>query len=215
MLISSEQVRAARALLKWSQADLAAYSGVSVPAIANIEVDKQQANTTTQEKLAKAFIKAGIDLIDGGVRRTKSLVRILQGEDANARFIDELYETMKDSGGEVLISGLIEPDPTKDKKTYDLVKAHIAKLQDAGINERILIREGDKNIIAPADWYRAMPKEYFAPFTYQMYGNRLGIIDWGPPQEVIVIESERVLASFRHLFNFAWQHAKPIKGEKS
>jgi transcriptional regulator with XRE-family HTH domain len=36
-IISVEQVKAARALLRWTQAELAARSGVSVPTIARIE----------------------------------------------------------------------------------------------------------------------------------------------------------------------------------
>lgn len=206
MLITPQQIRAARALLKWGQEDLSLRSGVSVPAIANIENEKQQANAGTQQKLFAAFATAGIDFIDGGVRQIKNLVQVLQGDDANARLLDDIYETLKDKGGAVLISGLRELT-NKRTKEYQNLLAHLERLQKANITERILLEEGDMNFVAPEEWYRWVPKEYFSPHTFQLYGNKLALINWGPPQEVIVIHSPFFADSFRKFFNFAWDNA--------
>lgn len=80
-MITSEQLRAARALLRWEQKDLAEASGVSLPSIKRIET--QAGELTSQQKtieaLKNAIESAGvIFLADGeipsggaGVRRSK------------------------------------------------------------------------------------------------------------------------------------------------
>jgi transcriptional regulator with XRE-family HTH domain len=65
------QLKAARALLDWSQTDLARESGVSLPTIGRIEmVDGELGGRPeTAEKLIKALERAGIEFIgDVGVK---------------------------------------------------------------------------------------------------------------------------------------------------
>jgi len=71
-LITTRQVKAARALLGWSQADLAQHSGVSEPTVARLEsVDgKLGGREDTAKKIKTAIEIAGIEFIDenGGGR---------------------------------------------------------------------------------------------------------------------------------------------------
>ena len=62
----AERGRAARALLGWSQGDLAEHSSISEPTIARLEsVDGQIAGRlSTAEKIRGALEKAGIEFID-------------------------------------------------------------------------------------------------------------------------------------------------------
>jgi transcriptional regulator with XRE-family HTH domain len=64
--ISSELVRAARALLRWEQRDLAKASGVSLPTIKRLESKRGQmaAHASTMLALVKAIEGAGIEFID-------------------------------------------------------------------------------------------------------------------------------------------------------
>ena len=68
--ITTRQVKAARALLGWSQADLAFHSGVSEPTIARLEAEDGVlgGRKDTATKIFSALMKAGIDFIpeDGG-----------------------------------------------------------------------------------------------------------------------------------------------------
>jgi transcriptional regulator with XRE-family HTH domain len=63
--LTSEQVRAARALLRWEQRDLAEASGVSLPSVKRLET--QPGALAAQERtileLRKALEKAGIEFI--------------------------------------------------------------------------------------------------------------------------------------------------------
>ena len=65
-MITIRQVKAARALLGWSQADLAQRSGVSEPTIAvsNSAQGELGGREGTGEKIRRAIEAAGIEFID-------------------------------------------------------------------------------------------------------------------------------------------------------
>ena len=64
-MITSDQIRAARALLKWSGKDLASKSGVGFSTIMKMEseVGVSNSNFKTFEAIKKAFDEAGIEFI--------------------------------------------------------------------------------------------------------------------------------------------------------
>lgn len=68
MSLTSEQIRAARALLRWEQRELAARSGISLPSIKRIETRAGTIETfeRTEMALRAAFEMAGIEFIDAG-----------------------------------------------------------------------------------------------------------------------------------------------------
>jgi predicted transcriptional regulator len=71
--ISTRQIKAARALLAWSQDELAKSCGVSAPTIRRLEaVDGELGGRAgTRKKICAAFSQAGIQFLDGdaiGVR---------------------------------------------------------------------------------------------------------------------------------------------------
>jgi predicted transcriptional regulator len=77
-LVTTRQIKAARALLSWSQADLADHSAISEPTIARLEaVDGELGGREeTTQKLCAAIETAGVEFIDGngggpGVRLRK------------------------------------------------------------------------------------------------------------------------------------------------
>jgi len=82
-MISIRQLKAARALLAWSQSDLARESGVSEPTIARLESADGPigGRPDTAEKLVAALVKGGIEFISengggAGVRLTKRSKRL-------------------------------------------------------------------------------------------------------------------------------------------
>ncbi len=69
-MITGSQIRAARALLGWSQQDLADKSLLSETAILKLETQRADTRTSTVIKVRKALEDAGIDFItraDGAV----------------------------------------------------------------------------------------------------------------------------------------------------
>jgi transcriptional regulator with XRE-family HTH domain len=63
--VTSEQVRAARALLRWEQKDLAAASRISLPTIKRLETIRGDlpAQARTIEAIRLAFEKAGVEFL--------------------------------------------------------------------------------------------------------------------------------------------------------
>ena len=75
-MLSSEQVRAARMLLRWEQRDLASASKLSLPTIKRLEGKPGpiHANPVTIEAIQRAFLVAGVEFTNGdhpGVRLKK------------------------------------------------------------------------------------------------------------------------------------------------
>jgi transcriptional regulator with XRE-family HTH domain len=65
-LVTSEQIRAARMLLRWEQKDLAEASGVSLPAVKRLEATRGplRAHAQTAERLRQAFAAQGVEFIE-------------------------------------------------------------------------------------------------------------------------------------------------------
>jgi len=83
--VSTRQIKAARALLGWSQADLAQESGVSEPTIARLEaIDGDLGGReNTVQKIRNAIEAAGIQFFEEngggeGVRLRKPRKRVLR-----------------------------------------------------------------------------------------------------------------------------------------
>lgn len=216
--ITPEQCRGARAMLGWSQPELAERSRLSVPPIVTFESDEGgNPAKRTMERIVRAFMLAGIGFTpSGGIEPQNSVITVLEGDNANAKLLEDIYQTLKDKGGEVLIAGLAEPDDG-NTPLRDFIAAHIERLQAAGISERILIETGDTNIIAPAHWYRWATARNFSDTPFQLYGDKLAMIDWGPPQQITILNHRRYATTFRNLFNQAWDKAPliEVKGRPS
>lgn len=78
-MVTTRQIKAARALLGWSQSTLAQRSGVSEPTVARLESADGElgGREGTGEKIRTAIERAGVDFIDdngggAGVRLRKS-----------------------------------------------------------------------------------------------------------------------------------------------
>ena len=47
------------------------------------------------------------------------------------------------------------------------------------ISERLIIRQGDTNLLAPEEFYKSIPEEYFSPHPFYIYGDKIDHkIDW-------------------------------------
>jgi len=65
-MISARQIRAARALLGWSQQDLADRAIVSLNAVTRIEQGSSDPRVSTMAAIEKALAKAGIEFLPRG-----------------------------------------------------------------------------------------------------------------------------------------------------
>jgi transcriptional regulator with XRE-family HTH domain len=61
--MNSQQCRAARALLKWSQTQLADSAGVALSTVADFEIDKREPRSDNLTAMCKAREGAGVEFI--------------------------------------------------------------------------------------------------------------------------------------------------------
>ena len=63
-LVYAAQVRASRALLGWSQGDLAERAGISKQSVNRVEGGNMDARMSTVSAMAEAFRSAGVEMIE-------------------------------------------------------------------------------------------------------------------------------------------------------
>jgi transcriptional regulator with XRE-family HTH domain len=61
--MNSHQCRAGRALLKWSQTQLAETAGVSLSTVNDFEIDKREPRSDNLAAIRRAFEEAGVEFI--------------------------------------------------------------------------------------------------------------------------------------------------------
>lgn len=210
MIMDVKQLRAALGLLNWENADLAKKAEVQANTISFITNEKRQARQATMEKIQKIFEEEGIEFLpDSGVRLKSRVVTTHEGPDANKQLIEDLYNTLQATGGEILIAHLDEGNSIRDLDLSWLAE-QIKKRKEAGITHRMLVQPDDPNLIPPLDNYRSVPKEFFSPYPLFVYGPKLALLSWEPSPRVVVIDDARFADSARKLFNFIWKYATPV-----
>lgn len=206
-IIESEQIIAARALLRWTQADLAEKSNVHINSVKKAESDASVKDSTLSSIIG-AFQDSGIEFIEDGVRRKKDLVTIWDDDLALNKLFDDIYHDIKVHGGEIYISG-------KDEKVF---KEHMGSLHDYQAKRmakldnftcKCLIREEDLNpsAVGYAE-YRAIPDELFINLPFYIYNDKMAIIIWGDKDQVILLHYKDLAEAYKNQFNIIWETAK-------
>ena len=212
-MISVEQIKAARALLDWTQEELANAANLSKPAVNLIERRISNPKIDTIEAIQRSLENAGVEFTEGpGVKLRSSVLKtqILEGEDSLFRLINDIFDTLKGTDKELMIAGVKEE---KYKNSGDRILKGIEKRIKHGIKTKLLSCEGDTTFIEPIEHYRWMPKEFFSKTPYYVYDNKYAILLWGPPQKIVIIENEEIAESYRQQFQAHWDAAKiPVKG---
>jgi transcriptional regulator with XRE-family HTH domain len=205
-----EQIRAARALIGWSQGELADQAGLSQTGIARIENGTNRPNSNTLTKIRAAFDRVDIEFIDdSGVKKRSNHVRILQGADGLRQFFDELYETARDIGGDIcLFNGV--PSKLSEWLGVDWYEMHNKRMEEIRDNYhyKIIVKEGETSLPA-ADYatYKFFPEELFNDRTIYIFGNTVFFRDQGDSDlRLIRIEQADLANSMKILFDIAWNN---------
>ena len=67
-MASARQIRAARALLGWSQQDLADHATLSLNAVVRLETGKADTRLSTLTAIQKALVNAGIEFLPASAK---------------------------------------------------------------------------------------------------------------------------------------------------
>lgn len=217
MHITSRQIRAARALLNWSQKQLAHAAGLSYNTLNNIERDTANPRPESLKSLKDVMEHAGVEFLDGdGVRMRGEAVDIeqIEGEHVLDIFYSDFLKALPMGNGEVLYNG-IDNTRFEHKSPQKLMafKNTEKEMIRRNIKERLIFREGDTNFLSSSNVYRWVPKELFGEIPHAIYGNNVGIILWGPPLKLIIIRNKAIAETFRKQFDMIWKVAKRVPEE--
>src|ERR1700733_5743145 len=108
-MISIEQIRAARALLDLNQEELAKAAGISLRTLNTLERALVAPRMETLRALQAVLEARGIEFLpDHGVKlRTERLDVIkIEGSHAVEKFLDDIIDQLKESGGECILNGI-------------------------------------------------------------------------------------------------------------
>jgi transcriptional regulator with XRE-family HTH domain len=208
-MLSIEQIKAARALLDWTQDELAAAAGLSKPSINTLERRIANPKVETLNAIQKALEKAGVEFTDGpGVKLQSAVLktRIFEGDDALVRLCHDIFDTLVNTGGELMISGIAEQKYRS--RGGKRVLAEIKRRLKHKIKTRLLSCEGDRTFIEPKTHYRWISKKFFPAVPTYIYDNKYAMFLWGPPQKIILIENAEIADSYRLQFLTHWAVAK-------
>jgi transcriptional regulator with XRE-family HTH domain len=208
LIITSRQIRAARGLIGWTQADLAAAANLSRSTVAAIE--KETANPTFDvlNRIRAEFENRQVEfLTQEGVRFRQPTIQYDDQPDANRRLLEDIYKVasefkFKTNTGDILIFGLKEEDSKNSLE--DFLSQHIKRLELAGLEEKILCSPDTQTFVAPKPWYRILSELDPAQSPIHIYGDKIAVLQWRPKETVILVESKPIATAFRAMFYQIW-----------
>lgn len=211
--LTFKQIKAARALLDWSQEDLAEASGLSCATIRKLELGNISPRDETNIALRKAFEDAGLEFIEpNGVRQRPEGITIYEGDEGARAFFDDVYETTIKTGQDV-----VQVWTNADlvfKLLGDYKKVHDDRMTAA--RGRVVVRGIVTGSFSqpPALFCegRFLSRQFVDSVPFYVYGDKYAIIPvvTDTDKKIIVIESRAAAIAFRAQFNSMWEKAMPI-----
>lgn len=213
-MITPDQIRAARALKNWNQAELAERAGIATPSIANIELGKQKPSAQTLEKIHEAFLLGGIEFTKTGVAKKSTDERItvvtsedLPGNNVYLSLLEDVYLTLKDAPADekdVFFVGLV------DQISPPPVNEMMRKLRKTGIRFKNFICETDDYIMGKLEEYRLIPKAEFVNTVRIIYGPKYAVaidssLEKPEPGAIVIFNDRNVADAHRGVMEILWR----------
>ncbi len=205
-MITIEQCRAARGLLGWTQQDLADACGLSKTAINNFEKGHSDIKNESLKAIRMSFESADVEFIgQDGIRKKTEHVQTLKGSNAFINLLDDIYETLRSSGGEVLISNVNKR--TTNQAPRQKLAQHLERLRRHNVEERVLCTEGTISSLTSIDHCRWTPKtSEAAGMATFIYGHKVAFELWEQSM-IIIVNSRETCNSERRRFEHLWANA--------
>jgi len=216
MLITREQIKGARAMLDWSQKELAKHCpDVSEPTIKLIELGKVRSTEGTLNSIRRTLEQAGIEFTaQNGVRFRDDIITVMEPRYDNdnlfLRLLDDVFHTLREEPG-ILMSSFID-----HKYSTPEIREHEDVLRKSGVEMRFLIRHGDTNLIYPIAEYRYLPKDRYINSPTMVYGDKFAVALQDPEShqltKIVIIRDSTVAAIKRQEFEIIWDLGKKPGG---
>jgi hypothetical protein len=134
-------------------------------------------------------------------------IRILEGEDAYLRMLDDVYDTSRKSGDEVLFFC------SDDRAERPGEREAEQRIRAEGIRFRSLIEAGNDYTRWPRKEYRQIPRKFFNHNLQIIYADKVAqMLDGGA--HILIIQSAQLATTARNIFELVWSHMPPMPKAK-
>jgi len=209
--ICAGQIKAARALLDWSQGDLASATGLSVATIRNLELGFISPRLSTTNVVRQAVEKAGLEFIDPeGIRRRLEEVKIYHGLRSSEAFFEDIKQTIQEKGGEII--AIIK---SQEMLTQLCNAAHhnnlepTIRLKDLAEIKCIIPEIGELPSTLLEFQLRAISKHYIDLVPFYVYGDKYAVVlqEGTESFRIVVFQSMAIAQLYRYHFYSLWDKA--------
>lgn len=215
MLITRDQIRAARALLDWSQLDLAQRTGLARPTIVNIESGQQDPNTSTLDKIFQAFHAQDVEFgAHEAVRIKQTSVQTLLGREGFKSFFNDiLLPHALTNAGQIFVSNVMPKFyrmcwPEFYESDYVKQMAKLKEKVKDKLDHRLLTMEGDMSFpVSDYASYRWLPKQQFNAIPFYVFGDYVAIIFFMDEPVIFALKSKESADLYREKFEALWDKA--------
>lgn len=207
LFVTLEQIKAARALLQWTQKDLAAHAGLNDAQVHSFESGRTR-SLEVMEAVCLAFMANNIEFLGrDGVRVKKDEITVLHGKEGFETLFNDIYETVKAVGGELALNNA--SDEKFMKWAQDIGDLHQARMKALNnFTFRILVEAGDTSAVSSSyAEYRKIPKEEFSSVPFYVYGTKLAILLLDHDPIIYIINSAEIAQAYLAQFNRDWKRA--------
>jgi transcriptional regulator with XRE-family HTH domain len=204
-MLTAQQVRAGRALINWSQKELAQKSGISLNAINNFEREIVAPRQDTLLALQRTLEEAGLEFIgDSGVNKARDRLRIEQHDDGFMKILmDDMVLAARSGIKNFWLHGIDQIDfPAESLEKWTQAKS------GTDIDERVLLSYGNFNFASRDPIYRWVSREMLGEVPFVAYGGNLAILPGNPATRLVIMRSRAITKTFEDQFEIHWSGAK-------
>lgn len=206
--IQGSQIRAARAILNWSQEHLAVRSGLAVTTVRSFE-NGSVPRGRTADIIRGVFENSGIEFTEReGVRRLVEEIKVLYEPDSCFQFFDDILQTVRTECDEILacvasFDTFLQASCLSEKDAAIRLK----KINNFARIKCIVPNEEEIATFLPMVELRYANAKRLGPSQYFVYGNKHALI---LPQgrgeyRFVVFRSSSLAVSYRTHFQDLWQ----------
>jgi transcriptional regulator with XRE-family HTH domain len=204
--IGARQIKAARALLDWSQEDLAIYANLSIATVRKLEMGFISPRHSTTFVIRQAIENAGIEfLADEGIRRRKQDIIVYEGLSGDPEFFADIDRTLRQKGGAVLA---VAATKSGCHALNEIAATH------RRTNVKCLLTEGASSSLNVLRFEaRSFSQHFVDPVPFYVYGDKYAVVSAsgaGDCSRVIVIQSVMTAEASRRHFASLWDKALPL-----
>ena len=206
--ISAAQIKAARALLDWSQESLAQVTNLSIATIRKLECGDISPRQSTMVVIREAIEGAGIEFLNAdGVRRREEEVIVYRGASGRKSFFDDLYETARKSGSDIVLIDTTDGLLTDNEDIVTLCK----RIEDSTVSF-VKCLTTEPTFVAfesnQVEW-RLISRNYVNPMPICVCADVFAIISGSKEDDlrIVAIRSFSAAQSSRNQFLSIWDKA--------